>query len=309
MEYSHDEDKSPGHSHSHEPPESLKNLIFAIAINGEIVAFEMLFGLIIQSMALVSDAVHNLSDIAHMLFSYWAEKVARRPPDERKTFGYRKIEFIAAFVNSIGLSVVIAFIFWETLQRFAAPPEVPGGTMLWVAVVALVGNGAATLLLQKVSARNINMKSAWLHSLQDSLFSLAVIVGALLIMAFGWTIVDPLLSLLICLVIAREIYKIVRRAVDSLLDAVPPGIDFSAVRDALRAMPAVAEVNDLHIWETGSAQRLLSAHLVSGDDSPDNEGIIRTAQEVLLQRYGINHVTLQILPVSAGEMSHCNHCN
>jgi cobalt-zinc-cadmium efflux system protein len=311
MEHSHEQDHGTGHDHghSHEPPASLRNLIFAMMINGGIVAFELVFGLLIQSMALISDAVHNLSDIAHMIFSYWAEKVSRRPANERKTYGYRKIEFIAAFFNSIGLSVVIAFVFWETLQRFGAPPEVPGRTMLSVAVVALVGNGAATLLLQKISARNINLKSAWLHSLQDSLFSLAVIVGALLIMAFGWTLVDPILSLIICLVIAREIIKIVRRAVDSLLDAVPPDIDFNRVKSDLLAIPAVAEVNDLHIWETGSAQRLLSAHLVSRDGSADHEGIIRAAQEILLHRHGINHVTLQILPATAGLMEHCNHCN
>jgi len=273
------------------------------------VAFEMFFGLMIQSMALISDAVHNLSDIAHMLFSYWAEKVARRPANDRKTYGYRKIEFIAAFVNSIGLSVVIAFVFWETLKRFTAPAEVPGQVMLWVAVVAFVGNGTATLLLQKISARNINMKSAWLHSLQDSLFSLGVIVGALLIMFFGWRLVDPLLSLAICLVIAREIYKIVRQAVNSLLDAVPPGIDFLQVKNDLLAIPAVAEVNDLHIWETGSEQKLLSAHIKSGEESPDHEAIIRAVQEMLLHKYRINHTTLQILPFSAGEMEHCSHCN
>lgn len=299
--------------HDHEPhddkPASLNNLIWAIVINGGIVAFEMVCGLLIQSMALISDAVHNLSDIAHMLFSFWTEKVARRPANKRKTYGYRKIEFIAAFVNSIGLSVVIAFVFWQTLQRFVEPAEVPGGTMLWVACVALLGNGAATLLLQKISARNINLKSAWLHSLQDSLFSIAVIIGALLIMAFGWTLVDPILSLIICLVIAREIFKIVRQAVNSLLDAVPQDIDFQQVKEALMAIPAVAEVNDLHIWESGSAQRLLSAHLVSGDEFPDHEGIIRAAQEMLLHQFGINHATLQILASSAGKMEHCNHCN
>ncbi len=297
------------HSHNHEEPASLKNLIFAMVINGGIVAFEMFFGLLIQSMALISDAVHNLSDIAAMIFSYWAEKVSRRPADALKTYGYRKMGFIAAFVNSIVLSVVIAFVFWETLKRFTAPMEIPGREMLWVAVVAFVGNGAATLLLQKISARNFNMKSAWLHSLQDSLFSLGVIVGALLIMFFGWRLVDPILSLAICIFIAREIYKIVRQAVNSLLDAVPPGIDFTEVRNDLLAIPAVAEVNDLHIWESGSAQKLLSAHLQSKGESSDNEAIIRSAQELLLRKYGINHTTLQILPFSAGEMEHCNHCN
>jgi cobalt-zinc-cadmium efflux system protein len=297
------------HSHNHEQPASLKNLLFAMVINGGIVVFEMIFGLMIQSMALISDAVHNLSDIAAMIFSYWAEKVSRRPANAAKTYGYHKIEFIAAFVNSIVLSVVIAFVFWETLKRFSAPLEIPGKEMLWVAVVAFVGNGSATLLLQKISARNFNMKSVWLHSLQDALFSLGVIVGALLIIFFGWRLVDPILSLAICLVIAREIYKIVRQAVNSLLDAVPPGIDFLQVKNDLLAIPAVAEVNDLHIWETGSEQKLLSAHLKSGEESPDHETIIRAVQEMLIQKYGINHTTLQILPSSAGEMEHCNHCN
>ena len=307
MEHNHNH--SLGHNHGHAQPASLKNLIFAMVINGGIVAFEMFFGLLIQSMALISDAVHNLSDIAAMIFTYWAEKVSRRPATVLKTYGYRKVEFIAAFVNSIVLSVVIAFVFWETLKRFTAPMEIPGKEMLWVAVVAFVGNGAATLLLQKISARNFNMRSAWLHSLQDALFSLGVIVGALLITFFGWRLVDPLISLAICIVIAREIFKIVRQAVNSLLDAVPPGIDFIQVRDDLLAIHAVAEVNDLHIWQTGAEQRLLSAHLVSGEDSPDHEAIIRTVQEMLLRKYGINHTTLQILPASAGKMEHCSHCN
>jgi cobalt-zinc-cadmium efflux system protein len=298
------------HDHNHgQPPESLKNLMFAIAINGGIVIFEMVFGLLIQSMALISDAAHNLSDIAAMGFSYWAEKVSRRPPNERKTYGYRKIEFIAAFVNSIVLSIVIAFVFWETLKRFIVPADVPGRAMLWVAVIAFVGNGAATLLLQKVSSRNFNMKSAWLHSLQDALFSLGVIAGALVIILFGWHWVDPLISLVICVFIAREIYKIVRRTVDTLLDAVPPGIDFVQVRNDLLAIPSVVAVNDLHIWQTGTDQKLLSAHLVSAEDSPDHEAILRSAQEMLKHKHEIRHTTLQILSASAGPMEHCNHCN
>jgi len=297
------------HRHTHEPPTSLKILAFAMVINGGIVVFEMIFGLIIQSMALISDAVHNLSDIAAMGFSYWAEGVARRPANKVKTYGYRKIEFIAAFVNSIVLSVVIAFVFWESLQRLLAPPEIAGREMLWVAVVAFVGNGAATLLLQKISARNFNMKSAWLHSLQDALFSLAVIVGALVIMLMGWSLVDPLLSLAICLVIAREIYKIVRQTVASLLDAVPPDIDYGEVFDDLLAIPSVTAVHDLHIWRTGGTQKLLSAHLRTAAAGADNETIIRAAQELLLHKYGINHTTLQLLPDAAGEMEHCHHCN
>ena len=297
------------HNHGHEQPASLKNLLLAMIINGGIVVFEMGFGLLIQSMALISDAVHNLSDIAAMGFSYWAEKVSLRPPNERKTYGYHKIGFIAAFVNSIVLSVAIAFILWEAFGRLMAPTVIPGKEMLWVAVIAFAGNGLATLFLQKISARNVNLKSAWLHSLQDALFSLGVIVGALLIMFFGWHIVDPLLSIGISLFIAREIYKIVRQTFDSLLDAVPPGIDFIQVRSDLLSIPFVAEVNDLHIWQTGAAQKLLSAHLRSREGSSDHEAIIQQAQELLLHKYGINQTTIQILPSSASAMEHCNHCN
>ena len=297
------------HNHHHDQPASLKNLIFAIVINGGIVIFEMIFGLLIQSMALISDAVHNLSDIAAMGFSYWAEKVSLRPANELRTYGYRKIEFIAAFVNSLVLSVVIAFVFWESIQRLFAPADVSGRTMLWVAVIAFVGNGAATLLLQKISTRNFNMKSVWLHSLQDALFSLGIIIGALLITFFSWRIVDPLISMVICIFITREIYKIIRHTVNSLMDAVPEDIDFMQVKNDLLAIPAVAEISDLHIWQTGANQKLLSAHLKSGEASPDHEAIIRAVQEMLAHKYEINHTTLQILPSSAGEMEHCNHCN
>ena len=298
------------HNHQHhEQPVSLKNLLFAIVINGGIVVFEVVFGLLIQSMALISDAVHNLSDIAAMSFSYWAEKMSLRPANAVKTYGYRKLGLIAAFINSIVFAVVIIFIFWVSIQRLLSPADIPGNTMLWVAVIAFIGNSAATLLLKKISSRNFNIKSAWLHSLQDALFSLGVIVGSLLIIVLGWRFVDPLISVIICIFIAREIYKIVRQTINLLMDTVPEGIDFIQVKNDLLAIPAVAEVNDLHIWQTGADQKLLSAHLKSGEVSPDHEAIIHAVQEMLAHKYGINHTTLQILPSSAGEMEHCNHCN
>ncbi len=297
------------HHHPIEKPASLANLILAILINGVIVVFELFFGLLIRSMALISDAVHNLSDIAAMSFTYWAEKISRRPANERKTYGYLKFEFIAAFINSLVLSVVIAFVFWESIQRLMTPAEIPGKTMLWVAVVAFIGNGAATLLLKKISGRNFNIRTAWLHSLQDALFSLGVIAGALLISFCGWFFMDPLISIIICLFIGREIYKIIRHTVNALMDAVPADVDFNEVRNDLLAIPSVAEINDLHIWQTGTGQKLLSAHLKSVEDSPNHEKIIRAVQEMLKHKYGINHTTIQLLPSSAGEMEHCNHCN
>ncbi len=297
------------HHHQENEPVSLANLILAILINGGIVVFELVFGLMISSMALISDAVHNLSDIAAMSFTYCAEKMSRRPATEHKTYGWRKMEFIAAFVNSIVLSVVIAFVFWESVQRLFSPAQVSGTTMLWVAVVAFFGNSAATLLLQKISARNFNIKSAWLHSLQDALFSLGVIVGALLIMYFDLYFIDPLISMVICIFIAREIYKIIRHTVNALLDSVPADVDFNAVKSDLLSVSGVAEVNDLHIWQAGTGRKLLSAHLVFDDGAPDNEQIIRALQRILHEEHGIDHTTIQLLPSSVREMEHCNHCN
>ena len=299
---------SHNHHHNDQPP-SLANLILAILINGGIVVFEMIFGLLISSMALISDADHYLSDIAAMSFTCWAEKMSRRPATEHKTYGWRKMEFIAAFVNSIVLSVVIAFVFWESVQRLFSPAQVSGTMMLWVAVVAFVGNSAATLLLQKISARNFNIKSAWLHSLQDALFSLGVMVGALLMMHFDLYFIDPLISMVICIFIAREIYKIIRHTVNALLDSVPADVDFNAVKRDLLSVSGVAEVNDLHIWQTGTGQKLLSAHLVSDDEAPDHEQIIRAVQKILHEDHGIDHTTIQLLPSSAREMEHCSHCN
>jgi len=129
------------------------------------------------------------------------------------------------------------------------------------------------------------------------------------IILFGWRMVDPLISFAICVFIAREIYKIVRQTVDTLLDAVPPGIDFMQVRNDLLAIPSVVQVNDLHIWQTGADQTLLSAHLKSGEAFPDHESILQAAQKMLIETYKINHATLQILPASAGEMINCSHCN
>jgi cobalt-zinc-cadmium efflux system protein len=304
-----EDDHGHSHGHAHAPPASLRNLVYAMIINGGIVAFELFFGLLIGSTALISDAVHNLSDIASLVTSYWAEKVARRPANERKTYGYKKIEFISAFAHSIVLSIIIAFIFWEALQRLAAPPSIPGREMLWVALIAFAGNGAATLLLQKFAARNFNLRGAWLHSLQDALFSLAVIVGALLILLFDWRLIDPLLSMTICLFIARSIWRIIRRSVDSLLDAVPPGIDFQQVKEDLLAIPEVGEANDLHIWETGTDRLLLSVHLVSTGEAAGHEAIVREAQAMLSERHRIGHTTIQVLPASAGTLAHCDHCN
>lgn len=281
-------------------------ILAAMLINGGMVVFELSLGLLIQSMALMADAMHNMIDIAVMGISYGAERMARRPTTARMTFGYRKIEFLAALLNSIILSIAIAFILWHAVGRLLDPPFVPGRQMLLIASVALLGNGLAASILRKIKEKSINVKAAWLHSVFDFLFSAGVIVSALLIMGFEWFILDPLISIIICIFIFREVYRLIQRSVKSLLDAVPPGIDFYSVQRELKSIEGVCKVNDLHIWQSGSSQLLLSAHLTMAPDLNDSEGIIKSAHEMLRQKYGINHATIEILPYGAEKTVCCN---
>jgi cobalt-zinc-cadmium efflux system protein len=174
---------------------SSKNIIVSIFLNIGIVVFEIVFGLLSQSTALISDALHNITDIGSMILSWWGEKMSSWPSNDRKTYGYKRAEVIIAFTNGGILLAVTIFILIEAMQRLFHPVEVAGMQMMIVAGVALLGNGIATYLLEKDAHKNLNLKSAWLHSLQDALFSLTVIVGASAIYFTGWNWIDPALSL------------------------------------------------------------------------------------------------------------------
>ncbi len=294
------------HNHNHPPVNSLLRLFFAIVINSTIVVFEIILGVITGSMALISDAVHNVSDISAMILGFWSEKIAKRPANHKKTYGYKKIEFVTAFANSILLSVAIIYVFYEAVMRFFNPVEVQSQTMFYVALIALSGNTIATLILQKTADQNFNLKAVWLHSLQDALLSLGVVIASAIIYFTGWNFIDPALSIIICLFIAREIYKIITKTINALLDSVPENIDFENVKKDLLKIKEIKIVNDLHIWQTGSHNRMLSAHLQS--EKSDTVNIIKRAQKMLNDKYKIQHSTLQILPLDS-DLTNCNHCN
>ena len=173
-----------------------RNLTISIFLNIGIVIFEIIFGLLSRSMALISDALHNITDIGSMVLSWWGEKMSSWPNNDRKTYGYKRAEVIIAFTNGGILLAVTIFIVIEAVKRLFHPTEVAGVQMMVVAGVALIGNGIATYLLEKDAHNNLNLKSAWLHSLQDAIFSLAVIIGAVAIYFTGWNWIDPALSIL-----------------------------------------------------------------------------------------------------------------
>ncbi|HZJ41457.1 MAG TPA: cation diffusion facilitator family transporter [Patescibacteria group bacterium] len=298
--------------HNHTELESSKNLILSIIINVFIVIFEIIFGLLTRSLALISDGLHNITDIGSMALSFWGEKISNRPSNNYKTFGYKRSEAIIAFTNGGILLAVTVFILFEAVKRLINPVEVVGLQMVIVASVAFVGNGLATYLLEKSAHNNLNLKSAWLHSFQDAVFSLAVIIGAILIYFTHIVWLDSVLSIIISLFLLKEIYKIVVESIDMLLDSVPKDIDFQETKKTMSTISGVVSVNDLHIWQTGTDYRFLSAHIQTKElDEKGRINLLVTIQKILKEKYKINHSTLQTVSqkeMVIGEMT-CEHCN
>jgi len=289
-----------------------KNLIWSIGINVIIVIFEIIFGLLSRSFALITDALHNVTDIGSMVLSLWGEKLSDKPQTKKKTYGYKRAEVLIAFVNGSVLLVIVGFVLAEATIRLFNPEPVSGMTMMIVAGVALLGNGLATYLLQKGADKNLNLKSAWLHSMQDALFSLGVVISAGIIYLTGWIWLDPLASIIISLFLLKEIYAIISEAVDMILDSVPKDLDFEEVKNDLLKISGVLEINDLHIWQTGSEDRFLSAHMRVGEmNQTERTIILAKGMELLKEKYNIYHSTIQM--VSEKEMKEidmeCEHCN
>jgi cobalt-zinc-cadmium efflux system protein len=289
-----------------------KNIAFAIVLNIVITAFEITVGLFINSLALISEALHNFSDVGSLSLSWWGEKIKMRGNTTLKTYGYKRAEILIAFFNSLVLLAVIIFILVEAAQRLFHPSEITGASMIWTAVLALVGNGIATYFLEKDAHKNLNMKSAWLHSFQDALFALGIVVGAVLIYYFHWYIIDPIISIALSVYVLKEVYELITQTINILMESVPEDIDFEEVRKKLSSMSGVKEINDLHIWQTDSNTRFLSAHLeIENMENEKRTDLIAEVQKEMLVGFKINHTTIQMVSVTEAEKLklNCGHCN
>ena len=306
-EHGHGHDKKKGGESSDN-----KNIATAIVLNILITAFEIVVGLLIGSLALVSEALHNFSDVGSLSLSWWGEKIKTKGNTTLKTYGYKRAEILIAFFNSLVLLAVVTFILFEASQRLFNPSEIIGTSMIWAALVALVGNGIATYLLEKDAHKNLNMKSAWVHSFQDALFSLGIVVGAVLIYYFHWFIIDPIISIVLSVYILKEVYKLMKQTIDILMESVPSDIDFEEVKNVLNALVGVIGVNDLHIWQTDSNSRFLSTHLeIENVENGERNELLFRIQELLDSKFRINHFTIQMLSVTETEKlkMKCEHCN
>jgi cobalt-zinc-cadmium efflux system protein len=286
-----------GHFHEHDHLRSAgrRSLILVLGLTATFMAAEVVGGLLANSLALLADAAHMLADVAAVGLSLFALWFAQRPATPEKTYGYLRLEILAALVNGAALIVIALGIFYGAYQRLRSPEPVEGGLMLGVAVVGLAVNVAAAWLLHRSAGENLNVRGAYLHVLGDLLGSVGAIVAALVILATGWVAVDPLISVLIGLLILVSSWKLVRESVDVLLEAVPSHIDLNEVRRAIDEIPGVDEVHDLHVWTVTSGFLAMSGHAVVRDPA-QYQRVLAEIHDRMHDEFGIRHVTVQLEP-------------
>jgi cobalt-zinc-cadmium efflux system protein len=289
-----------GHEHAHSyGPEAEGRLRLALGLTLLILAVEVVGGFLANSLALLADAGHMLTDVFALGLSWFALVQSRRPADARRTFGYHRVSILAALLNAATLLPLSAFIIWEALGRFATPPEVEGGLMFWVALVGLVANVLIGLGLHGAAGENLNIQSATIHVLGDAVASAGVLVAAVVITLTGWTPIDPLLSIGIALLVAFSGWRVVRETVRILLESVPKDVDAAAVVARMRQVPGVLDVHDLHIWQIGSGIYALSCHVQIADQMVSQcSNILSQLNHLLEHEFRIGHSTIQ--PECAG---------
>lgn len=266
-------------------------LAFALCLTLAFAAIEVLSGFIANSLALISDAGHMVTDAAALGLALLAQLIAKRPPSARHSFGFGRAEALAAFVNALAMLAVVAWIAFEALQRFRTPQQVEGGTVLVVAAIGLAINLLVAWLLSR-DQESLNTRAALVHVMGDILGSVAAIAAGAVIYYTGWMPIDPLLSLFVSALILRSTIGVLRDAYHALMEGVPHQIDYLQVGADLAAMPGVLSVHDLHVWDMSPGQPALIGHLRIGNlrDWPQ---VLATVKAMLLAKHGIDHVTLQ----------------
>ena len=287
------EGHSHDHGHAHGPASHGAAFAIGVTLNLAFVAVEATYGFLSGSMALVADAGHNLSDVLSLALAWGASVLARRAPSGRFTYGYKSSTILAALANAGLLLVAIAGIAYETVGRMAAPPAVEGRTMMVIAGIGILINGATALLFARGREHDINIRGAFLHMAADALVSLGVVVAGAAILLTGQRWIDPVTSLIIVLVIAWGTWGLLKDSVKLGLNAVPEHIDEGAVRRHLAALPGVTAVHDLHIWPMSTTEAALTAHLVMPAGCP-GDAFLHDLAHRLEHDFKIGHTTVQV---------------
>ncbi|CAN5361248.1 CDF family zinc transporter CzcD [soil metagenome] len=287
------------HQHSHErtPLGRTGRLKVALALTFAYMFAEAIGGWWTNSLALLADAGHMLTDVAALSLTLGAIWIGSRPATEKKTFGYFRIEILAAFVNGIALVLLSGWVIYEAVERWQAPPEIKGGWMTLIATGGLIVNTIAAKLLHAGIKHDLNMRGAWLHVMGDLLGSVTAITAGILIITVGWYWADPVCSILISLIIIFGAGRLILDSVNVLLEGTPPHIDLVAVENIILETEGVAGVHDLHVWTISSGRDALSAH-INHDSSVPHSDLLARVRDRLHDHFGIDHLTIQMETLS-----------
>ena len=282
-----------GHGHDHGGGNYNRAFAISIALNTGFVIIEAVYGILANSLALLADAGHNLSDVLGLLLAWGATILARRRPTARRTYGLRRSSILAALLNAILLLVASGAIAWEAIQRFSEPSSVSGGTIIGIAAVGIVINTGSALMFMADRHNDLNIRGAFLHLIADAAVSLGAVLAGIAIVATGWLWFDPIMSLIIVVVIVLGTWQLFQESLNLITDAVPASIEPLAVRSYLAELPGVAGVHDLHIWAMSTTETALTAHLVMPTAYPGDAFLVQVNRE-LHELFGIEHTTLQV---------------
>lgn len=285
------------HDHSHATTTNSKRLSIALGLTLTFLVAEVVGGIVFNSLALLSDAAHMGTDVMALIIAIMAIKIGSRPADLQRTFGYRRLEILAAAVNAVVLFLIAFYILYEAWDRFQNPPEVASTGMMIVAALGLAVNLISMRILQGGNDNSLNMRAAYMEVLADMIGSIGVIAAALIIKFTGWWQVDPILAVLIGLWVLPRTWKLLGESINILLEGVPLGFEIKKLRDELTTIPGVREVHDLHVWSVTSGVNSLTAHLLVENFPADNSML--NAAQVIAKKYDVHHTNFQI------EVEHC----
>ena len=290
-DHHHSHDHGPGHVHVH-GADGTRRLRIALALTAFFLVVEVVGGIVSNSLALLADAGHMLTDVAALALSLFVSWFSRKPETPRRTYGYLRLEILAAFVNGATLLVLSAWIVFEAVQRMRAPEPLAGGVMLLVALSGLAVNVVAAVVLHPSQEQSLNIRGAYLHVLGDLLGSVATVAAALLVRYTGWALADPVASVLVTVIVIFGAWRLVRESVDVLLESTPSHISLGAVRAQLEKIPGIESVHDLHVWTVTSNVVAMSVHAIVRE--PDRHQHVLEHVHDAMRLFGIGHVTVQL---------------
>lgn len=297
INHSHDDDHHANHPHTHEinykqiRSGGTKVLKWIMIVTLSFAFVEAIGGYYANSLALMSDAVHMFTDSFSILLALWMAKISQLPADKNHSYGHGRADTIGALLNSLFMFVVIGFIVYEAIQRIISPSEVDGLNVLIIATVGGLMNGVALFFLQK-HTHSLNTRGAFLHVIGDLLGSIATVIAGLIIYIWGWNIVDPILSIVVCLILIPTAYQLSKKSIHILMEGVPEHLNYEKVGDALSKVDGIVSIHDLHIWTMNADTTALSSHvLIKNMKQWDN--VLLNSQKMLAEKFNIIHITLQ----------------